>query len=37
VSKAKNGIYTFTFTTVGVFGYHNHQKPEHLGVVVVAE
>lgn len=29
------GKYTYTFTTVGTWGYHNHTNPSHGGKVVV--
>lgn len=36
-SVAKGGTYTYTFTKVGTWQYHNHMKPTDLGVVVVTE
>ncbi len=34
-SVGKNGDFTFTFTKSGVWGFHNHLRPEHQGVVSV--
>ncbi|OGG04956.1 hypothetical protein A2Z33_06715 [Candidatus Gottesmanbacteria bacterium RBG_16_52_11] len=31
------GDYTYTFTKVGTWKYHNHLKPEHTGVVIVTQ
>ncbi|MBI3495579.1 cupredoxin domain-containing protein [Candidatus Berkelbacteria bacterium] len=34
-SVEKGGTYSFTFTKVGSFGYHNHLNPSDTGTVVV--
>jgi len=31
------GTYSFTFTKVGKWGYHNHLNPSQMGVVVVMQ
>lgn len=34
---APGASYTFIFTTVGTWGYHNHVSANHKGIVVVTE
>ena len=36
-SVEKGGSYTYTFTKVGSWQYHNHMKPTDTGIVVVTE
>ncbi|HWY79848.1 MAG TPA: cupredoxin domain-containing protein, partial [Candidatus Sulfotelmatobacter sp.] len=36
-SVPTNGTYSFTFTKVGHWGYHNHLNPSQQGVVVVTQ
>ena len=33
----KGGIYTYTFSKVGTWTFHNHASPTHTGKVVVTE
>lgn len=36
--QCKNGTtYSFTFTKVGTWGYHNHSNAQHFGRVIVVE
>ncbi len=30
-----NGAFTYTFTTAGIFGYHNADNPDETGTVIV--
>ncbi len=32
---ATGGTYSFTFTRMGTWGYHNHLKPEETGKIIV--
>ena len=36
-SVARGGLYTFIFTKVGAWKYHNHMMPEQTGTVVVQQ
>jgi len=36
-SVGRGGSYTFTFTKVGAWKYHNHMMPDQTGIIVVQQ
>lgn len=36
-SIGKGGLYTYTFSKIGTWKYHNHNAPEKTGVVIVTK
>ena len=37
VGMTQGGIYTFTFNSIGTFGYHNHLNPSRAGTIIVQQ
>lgn len=36
-SVGKGGSYSYMFTKIGTWKYHNHEKPDHTGVIIVTQ